>query len=401
MFRSRINSGIIVLLLHGFLFINCKPANKHPYHSIGIDEYPNAKDLYGFTEEQRKKYDLPALGVGIIHKGKIIGLGMAGERKIGSNDWAAVDDLFDFASCMKSMTATVVAMLVEKGRISWNTTLTEIFPELVPVMRTEYHDVTMEMLLAHRSGLNSWMGSYNTWTDWYKKYGSRSCRDQRYLFTRKVLQDQPLYQPGTKYHYCNDGYLVVASIVEKITGEPWEEYIYDQLFLPLKFTSTYAGLPDTINHKTIVWGHEKSFLSIVKAISPEYESEHGNPNFGAGSGKLFASVPDLLRYINFHIQGSNGQAPLLSRKSFTKLHTPLDGQQYALGWNVELKRNNGKVIERSIFHGGYTGRFRSNIWFCPESQYGTVIVYNYATGKAIDAYENIFYSLLREFQILK
>jgi CubicO group peptidase (beta-lactamase class C family) len=233
---------VLIIFISTLILYSCNSAEQHPNRTLGIDAYPASEDLYTFTEDLRKKHDLPALGIGIIHEGKIIALGMAGERKEGSNEWATVDDLFDFASCVKSMTATVAGMLVEKGQLQWNTTIIEIFPELKDNIRSVYHNVTLEMLLAHRSGLDSWMGNEETWTNWYNQYGTKPSREQRYLFTKKVFNDAPLYKPGTKHHYCNDGYLVVASMIEKITGEDWEQYIREQLFLPLNLSSSYSGL---------------------------------------------------------------------------------------------------------------------------------------------------------------
>lgn len=187
-------------------------------------------------------------------------------------------------------------------------------------------------------------------------------------------------------------------MVEKITGEPWEKYIREQLFQPLKLSDSYAGSPDSSQHSRIVWGHEDGFLSVTTPINPV--DERLNPAFGTGSGKLFSSVPDMLHYLHFHIQGEKGTGELLLPESFVKLHTPFPEQNYALGWNVESIRNqSGKVTERSIFHGGFNGRTRSNIWFSPESQYGTVIVYNYASEEAIDAYQDIFYALLRKYKL--
>jgi CubicO group peptidase (beta-lactamase class C family) len=388
--------GLVTILS----LFSCSGGQQHPDRTLGIERYTDAEDLYSFTEELRKKHDLPALGIGIIHEGKIIGLGMAGERKEGSEDWATVDDLFDFASCVKSMTATVAAVLVEKGKLRWNTTIVEVFPELADTMRSEYREVTLEMLLAHRSGLDSWMGSREAWSTWHDQYGNMTPNAQRYLFTKKVLQNAPLYAPGTKHHYCNDGYLVVASMIEKITGEPWERYLHNQLFLPLKLSASFSGSPDNTQHSKMVWEHVDGFLSSRKPVTPL--DDRLNPAFGTGSGKLFSSVPDMLRYLNFHMRGEGGKEILLLPETFIKLHTPLPEQNYSLGWDVESVRNkDGKVVERSVFHGGYSGRSRSNIWFSPESQYGTVIVYNYASGEAVDAYQDIFYALLRKYKLVK
>lgn len=177
----KILSGLITILI----LFTCGGKQQRSERTIGIEHYRDTEDLYTFTEELRKKHDLPALGIGIIHEGKIIGLGMAGERRAGSGDWASINDLFDFASCIKSMTATVAAMLVEKGELKWNTTLGEVFPELADTMRKEYREVTLEMLLAHRSGLNSWMGSQETWSSWHDQHGDKTPSDQRYLFYKE------------------------------------------------------------------------------------------------------------------------------------------------------------------------------------------------------------------------
>ena len=94
----------------------CHRPATHPGQSIGIDRYRPARDLYPLAEAYRVKHGLPALGIGIIHEGQIVGLGMAGERAVGSGDWATLDDAFDIASCSKSVTATIAAMLVEQSK---------------------------------------------------------------------------------------------------------------------------------------------------------------------------------------------------------------------------------------------------------------------------------------------
>ena len=73
-----------------------------------------------------------ALGIGILHEGRIVGLGMTGERAIGTGDWATVEDAFDVASCTKSITATIAAMLV---------------------VHPGYASTTLELLLRHLGGL--------------------------------------------------------------------------------------------------------------------------------------------------------------------------------------------------------------------------------------------------------
>ena len=92
---------------------------------------------------------------------------MAGERKLGSGDWATLDDRMDVASCAKSITATVAAVLAEKAVRPWDMTVKEVFPELRKSILPEYSNVTLEMLLRHRSGLDRWMRSNELWSQWH------------------------------------------------------------------------------------------------------------------------------------------------------------------------------------------------------------------------------------------
>src|SRR5262245_60313431 len=102
--RAALLLGSAALLGSIVVWFASGQARRPPSHqkTLGIEAYPEARDLYAFAEGQRAKYGFPALGVGVIHRGKIVALGMAGERKRGSGDWATLDDRFEVGSCAKS-----------------------------------------------------------------------------------------------------------------------------------------------------------------------------------------------------------------------------------------------------------------------------------------------------------
>lgn len=380
------------------LLASCHAETTHPGKSIGIEKYPETKDLYRFAEEQRAKYNWPALGVGILHRGKIVGLGIVGERKLGSGNWASLDDHFTGASCAKSMTATVAAMLVEEGKLRWDTRIVDIFPEWQRTMLPAYTNVTLTQLLEHRSGLDQWMNSNARWMDWHRKHLQSNATEKRILFATAALQRNPRYPPGSQYYYCNDGYLVAGCMMEKVCGVPFENLLRQRLFEPLNLTSMRFG-PSSEDGDKAVWGHEARSFGRTKAIKDD-AAEYGDPPFGSPGGFLSCSLPDLLRYVDFHNRGANGHGRLLKPETFARLYTPPPGGQYALGWEVEIKRDaGGKVAERSIYHGGYSGRFRANMWFCPESQWGTVIVCNDGRGDGAEM-ASVFLALLKEFKVI-
>jgi CubicO group peptidase (beta-lactamase class C family) len=373
------------------LAVACQAA--HPGRSPGIERYPSARDLYPLAEAQRVKHMLPALGLGIVHRGQIVGLGMAGERVAGSGNWATIDDAFDIASCSKSVTATVAALLVEQKKVRWESTIAEVLPELKATMHPAYAGVTLEQLLGHRAGLDRIMDRNERWTGWQRQHARKTATEQRRLFAAMALQQPPRYPPGTDEYYCNDGYIIAGSMLERAAGEDWETLARTRLFQPLELKSFHHGVP------TVVSGHEDNWLGRPRAIAPNL-AEYGTSPFGSPAGFLACSVPDLLRYVDFHNRGENIGHPLLSRESFQRLHAQVGNQRYALGWEVEVKRDaKGQTIERSLYHGGYSGRYRANMWFAPETQWGTVIVMNHGRGNdSISA--DIFYALLREFGLL-
>ena len=392
--------ALTILLAGTLAMTSCGGNSRHPGKSIGIEGYRGVKDLYELAESQRKKHGLPALGLGIVRDGTTIGLGMAGERRSGSGDWATLDDRFDVASCSKSVTATVAAMLVERGVVRWDVTVKEVFPELRQSIQAAYADVTLEMLLRHRSGLDRWMSTNERWSAWHRDHAQATATEQRRLFAATVLENQPRYTPGADSYYTNDAYLVAGSMIERVSGKAWEDSVRAMLFEPLGLTSMRFGVPPP-GTAPVAWGHHSGFFGRPRSIAPD-PAEYGAPPFGSPSGFLYSSVADLLSFVDFHIKGANGNATLLSRDSFTRLHAPLGNQPFAMGWEVETTRDRqGKTVERSIYHGGFSGRFRANIWFAPESRTGTVIVYNHGGDDKATACADIFQALLQDAGLRK
>src|ERR1051325_5380997 len=89
----------------------------------------------------------------VLRGERIIAQGAAGVRKRGSTERVTLDDRFHLGSCTKAMTATLVAMLVEEGKLNWTTTLGELFADTVRHMHPAWEKVTLRQVLAHRAGL--------------------------------------------------------------------------------------------------------------------------------------------------------------------------------------------------------------------------------------------------------
>ena len=114
---------------------------------------PAPADNSDVLEDIRKKHDLPALAVVVVKDGKICDRAAVGVRKWGDPTPVTTNDVFHIGSCTKSMTATLTAMLIEEGKLRWDTTIADVFPELKGKMDKQYETVTVEQLLTHRGGV--------------------------------------------------------------------------------------------------------------------------------------------------------------------------------------------------------------------------------------------------------
>src|SRR5437660_5562449 len=99
------------------------------------------------------RFALPAVAAAVVKDGKIVAAGAVGTRRIGTATPVTLQDRFHIGSDTKAMTALLAAMLVAEGKLRWNTTVGEIYPELVSTMSPGAKDITLEQLLSHTSGM--------------------------------------------------------------------------------------------------------------------------------------------------------------------------------------------------------------------------------------------------------
>ncbi|MBE3069861.1 MAG: beta-lactamase family protein, partial [Planctomycetes bacterium] len=109
--------------------------------------------LEALLSDIRARHDLPALAAAVILDGRLLTYGAVGVRKAGQATPVTRDDAFHLGSCTKAMTATLVEMLVEQGKLKWTVTLAEVFPDMASAMQPAYRGVTLRQVLAHRAGL--------------------------------------------------------------------------------------------------------------------------------------------------------------------------------------------------------------------------------------------------------
>jgi CubicO group peptidase (beta-lactamase class C family) len=335
----------------------------------GLQAAPaTAADVNQTLETIRKKYDLPALAVAVTMEGVICDRGAVGVRKRWDPTPITTNDVFHIGSCTKSMTATLAAMLIEGGKLRWDTTIGEVFPEWKGIMDKHYEQVTVEQLMHHRGGVPGEPPSA-AWSRARKEQGTPT--EQRLEFIKAVLSLPPAAPPGTKEIYSNQGYTILGAMLEKITGTPWEKLITERLFKPLHMDSAGFGPPGTIGKVDEPWGHTTKFFVTMPV-------QLDNPTASGPAGRVHCSLDDLARYTMFHMQ-TGPVTNLLKPETLAKLHTVAAGGDYACGW-VVLKRDWAHGY--ALFHNGSNTMWYVIMWLAPDRKFSVVVGTNVFTDDA-------------------
>lgn len=282
--------------------------------------------LAALLEPIREQHHLPALGALVIINGKVAAVRVVGVRKLGGSARATVNDKFHLGSDTKAMTATLVAMLVEQGVVTWDATMANLFPTLAPSMDAGYRKATLAQLLGHQAGLpTKFAGPHQA--AWLKLWLSKApVTEQRQEFARALLTTPRAVPEGT-FRYSNAGYMIAGAAIERLTGTSWEALLTERLFKPLGMSSCGFGAPASKDKEDQPWGH-RGDQPVPRGPGDD------NPAALGPAGTVHCALRDWAKFIQLHLDALRGQPRLLSAASFKRLHTPLPNSRYALGWGV-------------------------------------------------------------------
>ena len=323
-------------------------------------------DLRALLESVRAEYKLPAMAAAIVMGERVFASDAVGVRKLGSDVPVKVTDKFHIGSCTKSFTATLAAMLVEDGKLRWDTKIIDVFPT-VPV-NAALQGVTIDQLLAHRSGIRGDLNDADM--DRYVHTAMKPM-DQRSEVMAKLLPEAPENTPGSTFSYSNLGVTVAGSMIEHLVGKPWEQLVSDRIFKPLGMKSAGFGAPAKPGEVDQPWGHLATDAGAYEPVPPGPEAD--NPPAIGPAATVHSSVLDLAKYAEFYLNAAKGQSSLLTKQSFDRLASDPYGQNYGLGW---------LVVERSwtkgpaLTHGGSNTMFYTVIWIAPGQDFAIIVATN-------------------------
>ena len=324
------------------------------------------RDLSELLETQRQREALPAVAAAIIHRGEVVARGVSGLRQLGTEPKVEIGARWHIGSCTKSMTATMIGVLVEKGALSWNLTIPEALPALGQRLHPDYRHVTLEMLLAHRGGINHEWDIPGLWNLLWQREDTPV--QERRKMTEVMLSQPPKVSPG-RYFYSNCSFGIAGHIAETILGQSWEKLMQELVFQPLDMSSAGYGVPWSSSRITDPWPHREDGTPVTPGPMAD-----NPPSLGPG-GTVHVSILDWAKYIADHLRGARAQDGILLRAAtYARLHRgyPMEGSPsaYALGWMI-LQRDwargqQPRDIGRCLHHGGSNNSWYALVWIAPE-----------------------------------
>ncbi len=345
--------------------------------------------------EVLSRHKVPAIAVGVIVEGRLHAKGVAGVRARGEDEPASNDDKWHMGSCTKAMTATMIAVLVERGTLTWDTTVADVFPELAESMHPAWRGVTLDLLVRNRSGAARSVRD-ELWSDFL---GMRDRpRESRHMLLVDVVTRPPEAEPGSKFIYSNQGFAIAGHIAETVTGTGWEDLMRSLLFEPLGMDGAGFGAPGSEASIDQPRGHSNG-----KPVSPGPSGD--NPPAIGPAGTVHMRIDDWASFVGAHLRGeSEEMGPLaITPTTYQALHSSpgLPGDNYAAGWLVSArpwaKGDAEGDAGRVLTHSGSNLMWYCVCWLAPERNFAVLVACNEGGEPAMKACDEAAGAMIRRY----
>ncbi len=325
------------------------------------------KNLDDLAETLRKKSHSPAMGIAMIRNGDLK-IGVAGVRTVGQKGSVQPADVWSVGSIGKSICSTIIGMLVEKKKLSWNETLRSALPGIP--MNKAYEKVTLAEIMRHRGGIPEDPGFRRK--EVQRIVGSaNSPKAIRAAYIRDILRRTPIAAPNERFAYSNAGYALLSSIAEQATGLPYETLVRNWIFKPLGLKNSIMG------HENLPSARPNGHMEDSSGLHPVDQTGPLESMFAGAGGGISMSVGDLAKFGQMHLNGLRGKDGLLKASTIKELHRgipegPGGERFYACGWGIDSL----KGIETYHGHNGSNGTMRAQIAIFPKSNLVVVGIVN-------------------------
>jgi CubicO group peptidase (beta-lactamase class C family) len=328
-------------------------------------------------------FNVPGIAVGIVKDGKLIHAKGYGIRSIKTNAKVDENTLFGIASNSKAFTTAALGILVDQGKVTWDTKVTDVIPEFKLYDTYVTQEFTIRDLITHRSGLGLGAGDLMIWPDSSSVTKPQLIHNLRYL--------KPVSSFRSQYDYDNLLYIVAGDVIARVSGSSYEDFIEQKIIQPLGMTSTAASWYRLKDKSNIIDGHAPVGDKLVTVGLSFTELANA-------AGGIYSNVTDMSKWVISKINegkyGNNSSQRIVSKKVHDEMWTPqtlIKGgspynthfNSYGLGWF--LSDVNG------YFQASHTGGLAgivTQVTILPELKLGIIVLTNQQSGAAFNAITN-------------
>lgn len=345
---------------------------------LGKEEFRNYyRQLSSFLDTALLRQNFNG-GILIAKDGEIIYEKYTGKTDLRKKDSITSSTAMHIASTSKTFTATAILRMVQEGKLSLDDSLQKFFPGF------PYSRITVKMLLNHRSGLPNYLYfmSNNKWGiqpngKWNHQYAT----NQDVLRMMYDKRPDPTGTPGARFNYSNTNYVLLAMIVEKISGISFPAYMRQKFFEPLQMKDTHVfTLKDTLTatpsftNNGIYWDYD--FL----------DATYGDKN-------VYTTPQDLLKWDQALYTDQLIEKPLLDSAFAPYSFEKPSIHNYGLGWRLQLLPNGKKVVYHFGKWHGSNAAFARLI-----DEKATIIILGNRFSKTIYGAAHLCYDIFGDYQ---
>jgi CubicO group peptidase (beta-lactamase class C family) len=328
------------------------------------------------AQEAMRSWHCPGVAIAIVRGDDVVHRAAHGLRDVERALEITPETRFPMASVTKSVSAMSVAVLVDEGKLAWDTPVRTYLPEFVLHDAYASEHLTLRDMLSHRSGL--------------PRHDLAAWRLElpRAEFVKRLRHLRFSASFRERFQYNNLMYYASAHVVERVAGTRWEDFVSERIFEPLGMVASNfdpqpprAGQVNALGYRV-----DRDDAGEARGLIAVPFGAHTELSPGA-AGALFSSLEDMIRWLGVNANGGRwGDVRLVSPESCAQLHLPVTvipgggpwGEMmgntlfaYALGWSVEPYRGHTLVQ-----HGGNVEGHSLAVGFVPRERVGVIVLTN-------------------------
>ena len=339
---------------------------------MGQARDPVLEKFSAFFSSRVQAHGIVGASLQVVGRGGALSKATFGLRDLETSAPTTQATIYHWASITKTMTAIAIMQLRDRGRLSLDDPILKYVPELEAVHNPfgPMSAITIRQILSHTAGFRAGTWPFGGDKDWHPLEPTEWSQ-----LVAMMPYTEVEFAPGSRYSYSNPGLVYLGRVVEKVAGEPWEQYIQKNILTPLGMTRTffdqspYHLLKDRAHSYTVSQGKRQEM---------RFDFDTG---VTVSNGGLNAPLDDMEKYVRFLLGGpetEDGRA-VLSRSALEEMWRPVvvvetpgsDRVEMGLCFFIE-KRGDRTLVGHS---GGQNG-FISHLYFDDAARAGYIVSFN-------------------------